>query len=254
MVAGEKEIYLAVLIVVAFLAIILAFFLLNLLYNQRKIRALQKSLIMAEVQALEKERKRVSADIHDEIAPSLIMTSKLIDSLELPEEDREVRMLVQEALEGAIEKIRFISQNITPRHIQDKGLIITINSLINSFQAAVADNVEFMFETDGIEPDISEEALVNIYRIIQEAINNSLKHSGATKIHISITTRSRLLVIAVSDNGSGFSYSLNELYNSKQDVGIGLRNLQNRAILLGGELKILTYKNKGTQIIAEIPV
>jgi len=111
MLTKEQEIYLAILIAVSFLALILIFFIINLMVNQRKIRKLQKTLISAEIMTLENERKRFSQDLHDEIGPNLstvLLYTNIIETTD--EENAEIREKMEEILKNTLQLVRTISK------------------------------------------------------------------------------------------------------------------------------------------------
>jgi len=254
MVTGEKEVYLAVLIAVSFLAVILIFSILNLLIVHRKIRRLQKNLISAEIITLENERKRFSSDIHDEIAPTLSVAMSLVDSLNVAQEDTERQQMAVQVLKDSVQQIRHISRNIIPRHIQEMGLHRSLEKLVWGVRQSQHNKIDVRLYADAIYDAMTEEKMVNIYRIVQEGLTNAIKHSGATQIQVHLSRMEDHLAVTISDNGSGFDFSLLQLTQQPQDKGIGLKNIHNRVLLLGGKLYINSKINFGTQIIAEIPL
>lgn len=254
MVAQEKEIYLAVLITVSFLATFLIFFAFNLLINQRKVRKLQKSLVSAEIMTLENERRRFASDIHDEIAPGISVAVSLVDSLTVPEEDQERKDMALHVLRQSVQQIRLISRNIIPRYIQEQGLEKSIQNLVYNIRQAMMTPADIKLDIQAVPLNLTEDKMINIYRIVQESLNNSIKHSGAREIRVHMSIRNNTFLVIISDNGKGFDFSLPDLSKPTKDSGIGLKNIHNRVTLLGGELSILSKKGRGTQIIAEIPL
>jgi signal transduction histidine kinase len=114
--------------------------------------------------------------------------------------------------------------------------------------------IDVQLYTEPVYDVLSEEKMINIYRIVQEGLNNAIKHSGATEIHIHLSRMEDHINLTISDNGAGFDFSLLQLTQQPQDKGIGLKNIHNRVLLLGGKLYINSKINYGTQLIAEIPV
>ena len=255
MLTKEQEIYLAILIAVSFLALILIFFVINLMYNQRRIRKLQKTLISAEIITLENERKRFSQDLHDEIGPNLstvLLYSNIIETVD--KENEEIREKMEEILKNTLQLVRTISKNAIPKYIQEEGLQVSLENMINNINLALNGKTKIVLDIVSVPAQLNEFENLNIYRIIQEAINNAIKHSEADEIRVHISVDGNRTSVIISDNGKGFEYSLMNVNSSKPGVGIGLKNIQNRVIFLGGQLNIYSQKGKGTQVVAEIPI
>jgi signal transduction histidine kinase len=250
----EQEIYLAILVAVSFLALILIFFIVNLMYNQRRIRKLQKTLISAEIMTLENERKRFSQDLHDEIGPNLstvLLYTNIIETVDA--ENEEIRERMEDILKNTLQLVRTISKNVIPKYIQEQGLQASLENMIGNFNLALNGKTKIVLDVVAIPPQLNEFENLNIYRIIQESINNAIKHAEAKEIRVHISTVGNKAAVVISDNGKGFEYSIMNINDSQSVAGIGLKNIQNRVIFLGGQLNIYSQKGKGTQIVAEIP-
>jgi len=126
--------------------------------------------------------------------------------------------------------------------------------MIGNFNLALNGKTEIVLIAESLPVGLNEIENLNIYRIIQESINNAIKHAEAKEIRVSISTASNKTAVVISDNGKGFDYSLAKVNDPKSTAGIGLKNIQNRVIFLGGQLNIYSQKGKGTQIVAEIPI
>lgn len=255
MLTKEQEIYVAILIAVSFLALILIFFIINLMYNQRRIRKLQKTLISAEIITLENERKRFSADLHDEIGPNLSAALLYANIIEAKDQDElEVKTKLEEVLSLTLQLVRTISQNVTPKHIQEQGLDQSLKYMIDKFNLALNGKTKIVFNLVSLPTNLGEIENINIYRIVQESINNAIKHAEAQEIRVHLEKYENKTMILISDNGKGFEYAGLSNLGTGGTHGIGLKNIQNRVIFLGGQLNIYSQKGKGTQIVAEIPV
>ncbi len=253
MLTQEEEIYLAILIAVSFLSLILIFFMINLMYNQRRIRKLQKTLISAEIITLENERRRFSQDLHDDIGPNLSALLLYVNVLEpTDEEGIEIKQKVEDILKMTLVQVRTISKNIIPKYIQEQGLQVSLETMVGNFNQALNGRTKIKLDIDSVPAKLDEFGMLNIYRIIQEAITNAIKHGECTEIRVHISQNGNKASVVISDNGKGFEYTTGMI--SKSGVGIGLKNIQNRVIFLGGQLNIYSQKGKGTQIVAEIPV
>lgn len=223
--------------------------------NQRKIRRLQKTLISAEIITLENERKRFSQDLHDEIGPNLstvLLYANIIEPID--PENQEIKEKMEEILGNTLQLVRSISKNVIPKYIQEQGLVESVKNMIGNFNLALHGKTNIVLEVESLPPGLNEFENLNIYRIIQESINNAIKHAEAPEIRVTISTSGNKASIIISDNGKGFDYSLVKVNDPKSKAGIGLKNIQNRVIFLGGQLNIYSQKGKGTQIVAEIPI
>lgn len=253
MLTTEEEIYLAILIGVSSLTILLIFFIINLMYNQRKIRKLQKSLISAEIITLENERKRFSQDLHDEIGPMLstvLLYANIIETKN--KESEEIRLKAENVITETLSQVRSISRNITPKYIQEQGLKKSLESLIDNFNLGLKDKTTIKLNIGSIPQDLNEYENLNLYRIIQESINNAIRHAQASEIRVELVSENNHIHVSISDNGVGFEYTPMQISGGNSS-GIGLKNLQNRVIFLGGQLDIYSHQGKGTQVVAKIP-
>ena len=250
----EDETYLAVLIAVSFLALILIFFIINLMFNQKKIRRLQKTLISAEIITLEKERKRFSQDLHDDIGPNLSAVLLYCNILQpVGEENTKALVKIEEILNLTLAQIREISRNITPQCLTEQGLKKSLEIMVKNFNQAIQDKTRIVLNIDSLPTHLNEIENLNVYRIVQEAINNAIKHASPSEIRVHISVIGFKTTVLISDNGSGFEYT-GMGNNPKSETGIGLINIQNRVIFLGGQLNIYSQLGKGTKIVAEIPI
>ncbi|MDF3078276.1 MAG: domain S-box protein [Sphingobacteriaceae bacterium] len=200
----------------------------------------QKALQAAALQAQEKERQRISEALHDSVSQLLYGAKlKLDHNKEASEEFPELVKQIKQMLDQAIKETRNISFELAPSILKDFGLASTIdemakrlctNSLSISSTIATCNHLSIALQT-------------NIFRIIQELTNNSIKHSGATKLHISIAPGSKSLVIIVTDNGKGFLQSANP-----DNSGTGLASIKNRISLFNGKMKIESKPGTGTKV------
>lgn len=252
MLTTEEEIYLAVLSAVSFLALVMIFFIINLMYNQRRIRKLQKSLISAEIITLENERKRFSQDLHDEIGPNLSAILLYVNILETVDDDGvDIKQKIEEILKKTLLQVRTISKNAIPKYLQEQGLLVSLQSMIDNFNQPLQGKTTIMLDVVSVPSQLTEFEMLNIYRIIQEAVNNAIKHAEAGEIRVHISVTGNHATVVISDNGKGFEFAG---MAGKPGAGIGLKNIQNRVIFLGGQLNIYSQKGKGTQIVADVPI
>jgi signal transduction histidine kinase len=212
-----------------------------------RIRALERARAMQEefsrqlIDSQERERKRIAAELHDSLGQSLIV----IKNHALLGRSSEV----SDAATAALNEVREIAYNLGPHQIDRLGLAATILDMVDRVSAAsgiaIAADVE---EVDALLP---KTAAINLYRIVQESVNNIVKHSGATKASITLERDGGRLVLTIRDNGRGFPRDAHGY--GRRPRGFGLVGLSERARLMGGTCAIESAVASGTRIAVEIP-
>ncbi len=189
----------------------------------------------------ESERNRISRELHDGLGQML--TAIKFQAQSLPPSEKRAELL--DLLDDAIDEVRHLSYNLMPRVLMDFGLSAALQKLVS--QTAERSNITIHFEnTLDAERRFDEQLEIGIFRIAQEAMNNALKHAEASAIRLSLAERGSNLYFTFSDNGKGFM--LNSLLHQN-----GLRNMQERAKLLGGTCTIETHQHEGTRIEVALP-
>ena len=240
----EKGIYSVVIITSIILAVIIGYFIISIIRQQRKNIVLQKKLILGEIEALEKERSRIAADLHDDLGPLLAAIKFRIDH-ERGENTELAKSSSQ--LDGLIVRIREIANNMMPGSLHRKGLIAAVTEYLDN--AELSGNLHINFSYPGnfsVPPDKS----VHIYRAIQEIVHNCIKHAHATEMLVKLSFQNGILSILCRDNGKGFDTKMKE----SDSKGIGLKSLQNRTEIMGGFMIIESKKEVGTAVLLEIPI
>jgi two-component system, NarL family, sensor kinase len=244
----EKELYQSLLIVVGVVGIILLYFIITIIRYQRRSLRLHKEKIQAEIDTLEKERRRIASDLHDELGPLLSAVKLQINSLDTNDPgDQEVISKSSFHLDSIIRKLREISNNLMPNTLVRKGLQKAIGEFIENSQQAYGMEIRFICEQ---ELHLNQHKEINIYRIIQEILHNTVKHAQASLLIIKIMIEGDRLLVMTADNGKGFDY----FAKAKDNPGLGLRNLQSRTEVMGGELTCHSEAGKGTTYTIEIPL
>ena len=195
----------------------------------------------ALIEGEEKERKRIAQDLHDGINGDLSVikykiTSVNQDNFETKEKD-EFEQAVS-MLDNAIEQVRHISHNLAPPSLQNFNLIEAIQQYCSKISGS--NTLKINFQNYGELLTLNKDTETAIYRIVQEAINNIVKHSKAAEALVQINNHDNNLHITIEDNGIGFNI------NNKFE-GLGLKNIRSRVELLKGELSI-DSTNTGTSI------
>jgi len=245
---SEKAFYSAFLIALAIVAIILVFFLISIIRQQRRYRNLAQAKINAEITTLENERKRIAGDLHDDIGPLLSAVKLQINHLH-SDDDLQKKLVEKSSnyIDDVIKKMREISNDLLPNILVRRGLAVAIEEFLENLRSGTDTKIESSIQ---LQERLPMEIEVNIYRIIQEVTHNTLKHAKASRFRIELTKKGKLLTLATADDGVGFS----EQVHQRKESGLGLLNLQSRTDVLGGEFHCETAPGKGTRYLFEIPI
>jgi two-component system, NarL family, sensor kinase len=236
-------VYIASIIV----AIIIIFFVYSIIVQQKKVVTWQQARIAAEINTLEAERKRIAGDLHDELGPMLSAIKLQINHLE-PEDETETAVLEKSSkqIDNIIQRFREISYDLLPNTLVRKGFIKATHEYISKLKLLHPLEIDFNTNDFSLMP----EREVNLYRVIQEIMQNTIKHARATILHINIIKKDKSIFLQTKDDGIGFNYSEKSL----EAKGVGLLSLQSRAQLLGGQLVVHTQPGSGTTFEIEIPL
>ncbi|RJR34730.1 MAG: PAS domain-containing sensor histidine kinase [Deltaproteobacteria bacterium] len=221
--------------------------------SEEQLRFLSSQLLIVQ----EKERHRISKELHDELGQALIVLKFQIDSIEqrLPKTKKALKNDCQALylyIDNIVDKVRRLSRDLTPSALEQFGLAAALGSLLEEF----GKHYEVQWAPERLEEinDLfSTLSRINIYRIFQEALTNIAKHGQATKIAINIHRQGRHVTLAIEDNGRGFDPREIRAMESGEK-GIGLSTMQERARIAGGCLKIWSRPGAGTKLTIAIPM
>ena len=244
----ETKIYIAIIVSVIVIGIIVLYFTISVIRQQRRNLELQKANSLAEIAAMEKERARIAADLHDDLGPVLSVVKFRVDNVELvDEEEKEELVKASQQLDELIARMREVANNLMPSALIRKGLINAVHEFTSN--AAATSGIIIRFTTTE-DVNAGEEKNINIYRVIQEVVHNCMKHAKATRMDISFEIKNGKLIILCRDNGQGFDYTK----MTTESGGIGLRSIKNRTDMMNGSLRVESQIGKGTAFLFEIPV
>ncbi len=209
--------------------------------------------------AQEEERKRIAREIHDGVAQSLAnvvlrteITERLIGKQEFAAVKTEIADLKSEVRDG-LEEIRKIIFNLRPMALDDLGLIPTLRKYVQDFEEKT--KIHTQFELFGKETRLPSAMEVAIYRLVQEAFSNALKHAEASFISLEVVYQKHMIKIVIKDNGIGFDP---DLLNAKQmgsgGSHFGLIGMKERVELLEGRFDIQSAPQEGTRNTILIPI
>jgi len=209
----------------------------------------QKQIMQAVVEAQEKERAEIGKELHDNVNQILSTTKLNLESLKNRNEDWE--NLISRSVKNinhAINELRNISRSLVPSSIGDLGLIDSIHDLIENIKALNVVHVEF-YPIGQLEDKISTQQKLMLFRIVQEQVNNVLKHSLANNLIIELILIDNRIELNISDDGKGFDPS-----KIKHKKGLGLSNIINRVGLFDGRVSIVSAKGQGCKLSVQVPI
>ena len=208
--------------------------------------------------AIEAERKRIAQDLHDGIGQSLALSKVRIENavvlLRVGRVAEVSELLAEVALQlrDCIDDVRKIATELRPAMLDDLGLMVTVRWLVRKLQA-VHGTVRFQIDASCEEGDIPQAIKLPAFRIIQEAINNAVKHAHARNICVSVKRLHASLYVHIDDDGRGFA--TDELTHTEAAMpGIGLDSMRDRAKSSGGNISIYSRIGAGTQIDVQWPI
>ncbi len=209
-----------------------------------------KELIMSQ----EQERRRIAAELHDSLGQNiLIMKNHALLALESIASNSNVEGHLNEILKEAsetLDEVRKISYNLRPYQIDRFGLTESLRSMLKDLSKAALLNVEYSVED--IDGFIPAEFEINVYRMVQEALNNAVKHANAASVNVEVKNDGNGITIRIEDDGAGFDVSsLNS--SSEKRGGMGLSGMVERARISGGSLDIKSAPGAGTKINISFP-
>ena len=218
--------------------------------NQRKIKELEDEIKIASMHSViegqEIERERIAKELHDSLG-GLLSTIKLqIDNAKTSPKTNHngVFSRAHELLDTAVEEVRTISRNLQPVSLKKLGLVAAIKDLINRFEG---ENIpEIYFQYYDVPTQMNKMVSLSVYRIIQELLNNSLKHAKAKEILIQINSEDDDLVIQYEDDGIGYDQTLTP------KKGMGLENIKSRVNYLHGSLSVDTQPGEGLSVLIRL--
>ncbi len=196
----------------------------------------------------EMERKRLSRELHDGVGQLLIALQLRMESV--ADKNCEISLEINQIiplLHNIIDEIRSISNNLMPPVLLEFGIVKAIRGLCED--VAYSSSIIINFESNNFPEKLENRLETYLYRIVQEALNNCVKHSKSTNINISMKHENKLLIVKISDNGVGFHSE-----NRKNTEKRGLYNMSERAGLLGGAFSVVSENQQGTTVTVEIPI
>lgn len=235
---------------ILFLTFLISAFFIYRSYQHKQEKKLQKEIFRQqelETKALfdgeQNERIRIARDLHDSVGQMLSLVKMNLSSQEQTSENENIQSLVDKT----ISEVRNISHNLIPEEL-NFGIFPALENLSDKVNASSTTKMELNIPEEVREIKFQKQNELSIYRIVQEVINNMIKHADASSINLSISKLERSLIINIKDNGKGLDND--SISNSK---GIGWKNINARVHMMDGKIKIESEKLAGTQIEITLP-
>jgi signal transduction histidine kinase len=207
----------------------------------RRERNDKKAFAEALIYAQEEDRKRIARDLHDGVGQSLLLIKKQLEA------SHATSMENQRMITDTLEEVRSISRDLHPFQLEKFGLTTTLNDMVE--KVGHASDLFITKEIDPVDGLLSEKAEINVFRTVQEALSNIVKHAEASAAKVTIRQEAGGIFLKIQDNGKGFDHEL-AVVKSKS---LGLRTMYERISSIGGKLKIEKGAPKGTVIEIQIP-
>ncbi len=219
------------------------------LTSELEIQQQQKEMI---INVQEKEKESIARELHDGVGQSLSLVKLQLEQLESGLSDnlqKQCKNLV-ELMQHVTTDIKGLTSDLMPLSIRNLGLESGMSTLLERYKSIKGKDVSFSckVQLDGFEPD--QDTAIHIYRIAQEAINNSMKYSNASSVSLIMIKLKNSLNLMLEDNGVGFDI-VNQV---KKKNSFGLKTMMERAKLINGKLLINSSSDTGTTISLTVPL
>ena len=195
------------------------------------------------------EKQRLSKELHDSLGQAILALKMKFERIKYAGDEKrnEIISEAEELFLNIMNEIRNTSNNLMPAVLTEFGLVFAIQKIVREYSENIDINIDFEHNISDIK--LNKKTEIHIYRIVQEALNNIIKHAEASFVKISIIKKETYLKINIKDNGKGFIINKETLMK-----GNGLSNIKERVNFLGGKYKIHSEPQEGTDIDCLIPI
>lgn len=207
----------------------------------------QQKMLQAELESQELERRRLAEDLHDSIGGMLSTIRVGLTTVARGLPDPQSIAETKQMLDDTITSVRRISRDLMPSTLEKFGLTHALTELCERFQATSRIQIDATLPEEDLNFGKHRELM--IFRIVQELLNNAIKHAQATRINV-LLLHENSIVVKVEDDGIGFDPAA---FQKKTGKGLGLFNIENRVRLLGATLEYVRGRQRGSEVIITIP-
>lgn len=220
----------------------------SIVRHQRRKQKWLRSLSMRDQLLLEKERERISADLHDDFGSVIASVSLGLDNISdrYPEDD--MIPMIRRHLQLSLGKLREISHNLVPKILKREGFCAAMSVMAEEIN--LSGQIHMRFLGDCCDDGFDAAKSLLLFRVVQEIVTNAVKHSGASRIVLRMEMSPGILHLSVCDNGKGFRYE-ERLATS---LGFGLQNIRSRLNALHATCTVESMIDKGTRYQFTIPI
>ncbi len=200
------------------------------------------------VEAQELERRRLARELHDETGQaltSILLGLRAMEDAKTDEQVRAAAVELRELVVRTLQDVRQLAVELRPKALDDFGLTAALERLVETWAEQTGIRVQLQANVPGRLPSEIETAL---YRIVQEALTNIVKHARASRVSIVLSERERAVTVVIEDDGIGFAP------RSAREDGLGLVGMRERVALVGGRLEIESREGAGTTLLVEVPL
>jgi signal transduction histidine kinase len=206
----------------------------------------QRNLVRASIESQEKERGQIGRDLHDNINQILAVTKAYIDTA-VHEDERRGELLHRSLknLDMAINEIRKMSKSLVPPSMKEDGLVASVTELVETMRVVGRFTIDFRCEKENVG-NLGEAQQLALYRIVQEQVNNIIKHANAHNVCIELSGKNGYVSLLIADDGKGFD-------PNARSKGVGLSNIMSRIEVFDGKLELISAQGSGCTLKVKMP-
>lgn len=226
---------------------IIGYFLFSLLRHFARHQQLQQGYNQSKLEALEKERQALAADLHDDIGPLLSATLyKLGEIKPQPLQEQQLLQEVREHINGIFSRLRDLSSMLIPRAIEKKGPLFALEEFSDTYLSGLPVRIQIRAIAC---PGLNGYRSLHLFRMLQEMLNNTIKHATAKTFIVEARLENQCLYIETSDDGIGFDPA-----QVQENPGLGLQHLAIRARMINARIQSRSWPGEGTRYTLEVPL
>ncbi|MFD1416627.1 sensor histidine kinase [Oceanobacillus jeddahense] len=226
----------------------------TLLKELQEKEKLRSKLILKLLSVQEDERRRISRELHDETSQaltSLMVTMRVLANEAKDEEQQQLLYTSRDIAADILRQIRDLAVDLRPPILDNMGIVSAVKTYVKDFNEKY--DVDTFFYTSVTEiKEIDDNATLAIYRIVQESLNNVIKHTEATKVEVTLTIEDNHIKLIITDNGQGIKET--DFMKAQAQNRIGIHGMKERVEVQGGSFSIQTNQQGGTEIIVTLPL
>lgn len=260
----NSEIYIVLVIGVILGLLLIGFIVTTLLLYQRRQKRqeeemlrmkaeYEKEALLSQLEIQENTFKAIAQELHDNIGQMLSVVKITLSALPLEKEHKAHELVInsQQVLHKAMADLSNLTKSLHTERIADVGLAESIRFELNAIEKSGILKIDF--DTEGYEYPFDEQKSIYLFRMFQEALNNTLKHAKATELTVRLVYTDEFFTMSITDNGTGFSVD-EKKQKAAPGSGVGLRSLYNRSGIIGAEILIDSKPGMGTSVLIKLPL